>query len=40
MLVLTRKPGEKIIVGNNYQVEVVSVTVGVAAFEAKRQFGK
>jgi carbon storage regulator len=32
MLVLTRKPGEKIIVGTNCQVEVVSVERGVVKF--------
>jgi carbon storage regulator len=29
MLVLTRKPGEKIIVGNSYQIEVVAAERGV-----------
>jgi len=32
MLVLTRKPGEKIIVGNLYQVEIASVQRGVVKF--------
>jgi len=32
MLVLTRKPGEKIIVGNLYQIEIAAVSRGVVKF--------
>jgi len=32
MLVLTRKPGEKIIVGNQYQIEIAAVQRGVVKF--------
>lgn len=32
MLVLTRKPGETIVVGNNYRIEVVAVQRGVVKF--------
>ena len=32
MLVLTRKPGEKIVIGTSYEVEVVSVERGVVKF--------
>ena len=32
MLVLTRKPGEKIIVGNLYEIEIAAVTRGVVKF--------
>ena len=32
MLVLTRKPGERIVVGKDYEIEVLSVTTGVVKF--------
>jgi carbon storage regulator len=32
MLVLTRKPGEKIILGNHYEVEIAAVQHGVVKF--------